>query len=808
MEWVGARVLAPIVLDPDSDDDRKGDARVQGEIDEGEDDRTWQSRGPQRAELLIWLELPSELPVRMEVIDPRSPSTLTDALLQALGKPLVGPPRRPSRIRVADPLTADSLRQAVPDIAVTVAPTSEIDALMQGLTANLQPDEESFSYFEDGHVSQASIKSLFQAAAALYKVSPWDVAWDSHVLRLDIPTLGVQGACVSILGAGGQSFGFLIFPSLDDYYALADNAVLTPDDDVDLGSAILALNFEAADHLPASMRQEIREHGWPVAGPRAYPRIEYREPDGLLRPISEDDVRLVTACASALARFFAQHRMHLAEAEEEADPICETYSERGLRVRLTAPYEEDDSDDSLHAMPVPYQRTTPKISRNAPCPCGSGAKYKRCCADKGADRSTPGPAPAPAQQPSAGRALEDQLVDRMMSYLHRHCRNAFARAARDFEDPENTMQLFVPWLVYVFQYEGRSVLDRFLADASVSLTVDERQFLQAQKNAWLSVWEVQEVEPGKQVRVKDLLSAEERTVSEVSGSRTLSKGLAVLARVVDCGNESLFCGMHPHPLPPLHAADVVQRTQSKLRRKTAVPVERLRDEPLGRFLIAHWEDAVQAMLARAAIPPKVQNTDGEDLLLTTDHFAFAADARDQIVDRLCSIPGVERPSSDGEPFLFVRRGNAIHKDWESTTLAHARLSERSLAVDTNSLERADALRARIEQACQGLLKHRLREHSDPLSAQAPPGPTEDPESAPAEPEATALIREYKARHYQRWLDEPLPALSGMTPRQASRTKALRGRVDTLLKHLEYSEGRLPGGPQVDVLGLRTELGLD
>ena len=27
----------------------------------------------------------------------------------------------------------------------------------------------------------------------------------------------------------------------------------------------------------------------------------------------------------------------------------------------------------------PYVRTSPKIERNAPCPCGSGKKYKKCC---------------------------------------------------------------------------------------------------------------------------------------------------------------------------------------------------------------------------------------------------------------------------------------------------------------------------------------------------------------------------------------------------------------------------------------------
>lgn len=31
--------------------------------------------------------------------------------------------------------------------------------------------------------------------------------------------------------------------------------------------------------------------------------------------------------------------------------------------------------------PLPYRRAHPKIGRNAPCPCGSGRKFKKCCGD-------------------------------------------------------------------------------------------------------------------------------------------------------------------------------------------------------------------------------------------------------------------------------------------------------------------------------------------------------------------------------------------------------------------------------------------
>jgi hypothetical protein len=45
-------------------------------------------------------------------------------------------------------------------------------------------------------------------------------------------------------------------------------------------------------------------------------------------------------------------------------------------------FEEDlpEFPSSEHAT-APIRRSAPKIGRNAPCPCGSGKKFKKCCAD-------------------------------------------------------------------------------------------------------------------------------------------------------------------------------------------------------------------------------------------------------------------------------------------------------------------------------------------------------------------------------------------------------------------------------------------
>ena len=48
--------------------------------------------------------------------------------------------------------------------------------------------------------------------------------------------------------------------------------------------------------------------------------------------------------------------------------------------------EEDEEDEEDEEYPplrlAPDWREGKPVSRNAPCPCGSGKKYKRCCLDR------------------------------------------------------------------------------------------------------------------------------------------------------------------------------------------------------------------------------------------------------------------------------------------------------------------------------------------------------------------------------------------------------------------------------------------
>ncbi|HEX5043109.1 MAG TPA: SEC-C domain-containing protein [Candidatus Polarisedimenticolaceae bacterium] len=313
------------------------------------------------------------------------------ALAEAMRHPLVGPARRPSRIRVPDANLAAEVETVVGDlIPVTIAATPELNELVDsmfesftrspGFEIDGDGGSEEESYFENGRVSAAAVADLFAAARLLHHVAPWKVASDQQALRLDIPELQVEGACVSIIGALGQNLGLLIFPSLSGFDAFLRAASKHPPRSrrIDLGTSWLSFTLVPGSQLPTPMRREVAAHGWPVADETSYPQVEHREADGLLRPLTERDVRIASACATSLSAFFVTNRRTF--ESKDGEPICQSYTDdEGRLVRFTFPYEAfplfDIAPDPQPASVGPRRAA---LRRNEPCHCGSGRKYKQC----------------------------------------------------------------------------------------------------------------------------------------------------------------------------------------------------------------------------------------------------------------------------------------------------------------------------------------------------------------------------------------------------------------------------------------------
>jgi transposase-like protein len=60
-------------------------------------------------------------------------------------------------------------------------------------------------------------------------------------------------------------------------------------------------------------------------------------------------------------------------------PPPKTQVQLEIRKVQVAPQPETGLHNVHNSAQQPYRRETPKIGRNAPCPCNSGKKYKNCC---------------------------------------------------------------------------------------------------------------------------------------------------------------------------------------------------------------------------------------------------------------------------------------------------------------------------------------------------------------------------------------------------------------------------------------------
>ena len=155
----------------------------------------------------------------------------------------------------------------------------------------------------------------------------------------------------AVIGALEESFGILLFDSLDDFERMLDagEELEATGQISELDMIMTSLSYERGADLPDEMRREVQRHGWPVAAATAYPVVEYRGGDDLARPPTPRELRIMTACTEALVAVLGQDPDAFLDGEQ---PISLSHVDRsGVAVHLRSPptgrVAGDDDDELL-----------------------------------------------------------------------------------------------------------------------------------------------------------------------------------------------------------------------------------------------------------------------------------------------------------------------------------------------------------------------------------------------------------------------------------------------------------------------------
>ena len=171
------------------------------------------------------------------------------------------------------------------------------------------------------------------------------------------------------------------------------------------------------------------------------------------------------------------------------------------------------------------------VSRNAPCPCGSGRKYKKCCYR------------AERWITQLDRAFAIELLDEFIADCdeRQHAMDVF-RGDFDLDVPamtdhfrETSQAAFLFWFAFDRELDdGTYVVDRILK-TNPSLPPGPRRYLEQMRGTAMMPYEVVAVRPGSSVVLRRLGAQEEIEVREKTGSTTMKRWDLLVARLNPLG---------------------------------------------------------------------------------------------------------------------------------------------------------------------------------------------------------------------------------------------------------------------------------
>jgi tetratricopeptide (TPR) repeat protein len=443
-------------------------------------------------------------------------------------------------------------------------------------------------------------------------------------------------------------------------------------------------------------------------------------------------------------------------------------AERALALlrRAGAPPDDEMMHMLEHFQPAPR----PDLGRNQPCWCGSGRKYKVCHLHR---EMLPLAERAAWLYQKAGL----DLLDGPFAGAVMDC----ARVRSEHWDrPDSLIQALDDAIVAdAVLFEGGAFAE-FLAARGELLPDDERSLAEQWLLVDRTVHEVVSVRSGRGMTMRDVRTGDVHEVREETASRQVRAGQLYCARVVPAAETmQIFGGLEPVAVGERDA------------------------------LIALLDDApdpveLVAFLSRRFAPPQLRNTEGESLAMCDATLRLAdpvavSQALDGEYDRRDDRP-------DDNPGWFEH----VTTDGMERIRASLELDGDELHIHANSQARFDRVLARVRTLDPAATV--LDETREPagdlasmklLAARTPAAPSTILDPA-ADPALAAAMEQFTAQYEKAWLDDPIPALAGYTPRQCAHDPTRRPDLIRLLDSFPEDDGR-PG--TMSPARLRAALGL-
>lgn len=492
-----------------------------------------------------------------------------------------------------------------------------------------------------------------------------------------------------------------------------------------------------------------------------------------------------------------------------------------------------------------------KIGRNVPCPCGSGVKYKHCCATKSCGETSTLASLGDLKWRQL-RQLVDALSDDLMSF-----------AKEEYYAPDITIALqaaliqfmgyrtedeayeladgefscaFLPWFMHnwtpdphdeeptVRVLPEESVGTAYLNSRNNKLSDGQREFLTESAEAHYSFYRVERANPGVSLELYDLLRKKNFYVKEKLGSEQMQAGYLICARLVHHQGQYIMDGSFHHALPPSYQYEILDFSNEILagsKHFTEIMLCNFDVEIRLLYLVLRDE------LLNANIP-SFQTADGDDIHFHTSRYELDAPVKDVLlalkpltltseIDALFE-KHITKRGDIKKPFELPwinRHPNKVTDMKEGhTVLGWFRFTKDGIVVETNSKKRGEEILRLIETQLGSKVKlkgsylesfeQKLMANDNNLS----PEPLRNSDIEPVPEFAEQHMKEIVKQYWDDWFETPIPALKHLTPNQAAKKPEMKEVLEALLADYEWRDERGANNLlKADIPYLKEKLGL-
>lgn len=479
-----------------------------------------------------------------------------------------------------------------------------------------------------------------------------------------------------------------------------------------------------------------------------------------------------------------------------------------------------------------------EVGRNAPCPCGSGKKFKHCCLRRDEEvalDTTRAEGVWQRMQDWALKQFGDELGDSLKEHMD-------ARGIGGDESPatDDDLSLALCWLL----------IDRGLADGGSTpaqryaelrhLSQSERDMATRIAESRLGLQRVRDAAPGSWIDLENVLNGTRRRVTSPNVSREAVRWHVLLCRVMEGGPVLTLWGAATFYEPAEEAELLVELERIAGARDlgtSAVALESALRVGAGELVCftppsrcaervpytlegdavsmaeASWRVsdpayALEKLCIVTELAASGETDDGEGIT-----FDWLASRRGMLARRdtlpvgaICIESGPISVGEDGDLELedvtslgtFTLRGDRLEFFGisEQRMAAAIALVERHLGDLVSDPTRC--VRSIEEARSTASPKHEM----SPATRRHPTQGTDEKEFLMSE----AAFRELTHR---RWVDDPSHHLGGLSPREAVARGGYRDELESLLRNFEYHSAseRADHLPGPEIAWLRAELGL-